>query len=142
MRLPRLTAPRQSIESDRQNAFRQVGAGGLECSNRRNLPTQRICRAARGGGCQARSRWCCRAVVRWGPTNAGVYQTLQEAGIEPDWIIGTSIGAINASLIAANEPQRRLERMNEFWSRVQCAPHWIFRDAFPASARDGRSGRP
>jgi hypothetical protein len=33
---------------------------------------------------------------------AGVYQALHEAGIEPDWVIGTSIGAINASLIAGN----------------------------------------
>jgi NTE family protein len=39
-----------------------------------------------------------------GSYQAGVYQALQEAGIEPDWIIGTSIGAINASLIAGNEP--------------------------------------
>jgi NTE family protein len=66
-----------------------------------------------------------------GSYQAGVYQALQEAGIEPDWIIGTSIGAINASLIAGNEPQRRLERLNEFWSRVQRAPHWSFGDAFP-----------
>ena len=34
-----------------------------------------------------------------GSYQAGVYQALHEAGIEPDWIIGTSIGAINASLI-------------------------------------------
>ena len=37
-----------------------------------------------------------------GSYQAGVYQALHEAGIEPDWIIGTSIGAINASLIAGN----------------------------------------
>jgi NTE family protein len=66
-----------------------------------------------------------------GSYQAGVYQALQEAGIEPDWIIGTSIGAINASLIAGNEPQHRLERLNEFWSRVRRVPHWSFRDAFP-----------
>jgi predicted acylesterase/phospholipase RssA len=36
---------------------------------------------------------------------AGVYQALHEAKVEPDWIIGTSIGAINASLIAGNEPE-------------------------------------
>ena len=41
-----------------------------------------------------------------GAYQAGVYQALHEAGIEPDWIIGTSIGAINASLIAGNEPRR------------------------------------
>ena len=43
-----------------------------------------------------------------GSYQAGVYQALHEAGIEPDWTIGTSIGAINASLIAGNELQRRL----------------------------------
>jgi NTE family protein len=48
----------------------------------------------------------------------GVYQALHEAGIEPDWVIGTSIGAINASLIAGNPPARRLERMETFWERV------------------------
>lgn len=65
-----------------------------------------------------------------GSYQAGVYQALQEAGIEPDWIIGTSIGAINASLIAGNEPQRRLERLHAFWRRVQRAPHWSFASAF------------
>ena len=45
-----------------------------------------------------------------GSYQAGVYQALHEAGIEPDWIIGTSIGAINASLIAGNAPQNRLSR--------------------------------
>ena len=32
-----------------------------------------------------------------GAYQAGVYQALHEAGIEPDWVIGTSIGAINAA---------------------------------------------
>ena len=40
-----------------------------------------------------------------GAYQAGVYQALQEAGIEPDWVIGTSIGAINASLVAGNPPE-------------------------------------
>jgi NTE family protein len=50
-----------------------------------------------------------------GAYQAGVYQALHESGIEPDWIIGTSIGAINASLIAGNEPENRLDRLEEFW---------------------------
>lgn len=49
-----------------------------------------------------------------GSYQVGVYQALHEAGIEPDWIIGTSIGAINASLIAGNEPENRLPRLREF----------------------------
>ena len=54
-----------------------------------------------------------------GAYQVGVYQALHEAGIEPDWIIGTSIGAINASLIAGNEPARRLDALRDFWSRVE-----------------------
>jgi NTE family protein len=57
-----------------------------------------------------------------GSYEAGVYQALQEARIEPDWIVGTSIGAINASLIAGNAPQDRLARLIEFWSRVRRTP--------------------
>jgi NTE family protein len=66
-----------------------------------------------------------------GSYQAGVYQALHEAGIEPDWIIGTSIGAINASLIAGNEPQNRLARLKEFWKRMEQNPIWSLRTAFP-----------
>ncbi len=54
-----------------------------------------------------------------GAYQAGVYQALHESGIEPDWVIGTSIGAINACLIAGNERAHRLERLCEFWRRVE-----------------------
>src|SRR3712207_2468498 len=57
-----------------------------------------------------------------GAYQAGVYQALQEAGIEPDWVIGTSIGAINASLIAGNPPGQRLARLREFWRRIGHSP--------------------
>src|SRR5215475_11663752 len=57
-----------------------------------------------------------------GSYQAGVYQALHEAHIEPDWIIGTSIGAINASLIAGNAPENRLERLQEFWRRMRRQP--------------------
>ncbi|WP_027571125.1 patatin-like phospholipase family protein [Bradyrhizobium sp. WSM1743] len=66
-----------------------------------------------------------------GSYQAGVYQALHEAGIEPDWIIGTSIGAINASLIAGNEPRQRLARLKEFWKRMEQNPVWNLRTAFP-----------
>jgi NTE family protein len=54
-----------------------------------------------------------------GAYQAGVYQALHEAGIEPDWVIGTSIGAINASIIAGNAPDQRLPRLREFWRRMK-----------------------
>jgi NTE family protein len=59
-----------------------------------------------------------------GAYQAGVYQALHEAGIEPDWIIGTSIGAINASLIAGNKPENRLDRLEEFWRRMRRKELW------------------
>src|SRR6266852_5468266 len=59
-----------------------------------------------------------------GAYQAGVYQALHEARIEPDWIIGTSICAINASLIAGNEPENRLDRLEEFWRRMRHKEFW------------------
>src|SRR3981081_3426893 len=66
-----------------------------------------------------------------GSYQAGVYQALHEDGIEPDWIIGTSIGAINASLIAGNASENRLARLREFWKRMEQRPIWRFPGAFP-----------
>jgi NTE family protein len=54
-----------------------------------------------------------------GAYQVGVYQALHEAGIEPDWVIGTSIGAINAAIIAGNAPEARVARMHEFWDSLQ-----------------------
>jgi len=61
-----------------------------------------------------------------GAYQVGVYQALHEAGVEPDWIIGTSIGAINAAIIAGNEPQDRLTKLDEFWKRMERSNAWPF----------------
>ncbi|MBY0270791.1 MAG: patatin-like phospholipase family protein [Burkholderiales bacterium] len=53
-----------------------------------------------------------------GAYQAGVYEGMTERGIAPDWVTGVSIGAINGALIAGNPPQRRLERLREFWDRL------------------------
>lgn len=50
-----------------------------------------------------------------GAYQAGVYEAMHEAGIEPDWVIGTSIGAINAALVAGNPAPRRVDRLRAFW---------------------------
>src|SRR5271166_190238 len=57
-----------------------------------------------------------------GAYQVGVYQALHEAGVEPDWVIGTSIGAINGSIIAGNSAETRLDRLNAFWRRVEHFP--------------------
>ena len=54
-----------------------------------------------------------------GAYQMGVYEALHDAGIEPAWVIGTSIGAINAALIAGNPAEKRLEQLNAFWSLVE-----------------------
>src|SRR5262245_8372941 len=66
-----------------------------------------------------------------GAYQAGVYQALHETGIEPDWVIGTSIGAINAGLIAGNEAQNRLPALREFWQRVEDKSFWHAWSAWP-----------
>src|SRR5437868_4634424 len=83
----------------------------------RNLPGQ-VVLVLQGGGAL-------------GSYQAGVYQALHEAGIEPDWIIGTSIGAINASLIAGNPVSDRLAKLRAFWKRMEQNPVWNLRTAFP-----------
>lgn len=65
-----------------------------------------------------------------GAYQAGVMEGLCEAGIEPDWVAGISIGAINAALIAGNEPTVRMDRLREFWETV--SHPGIFPAAFPA----------
>ena len=58
-----------------------------------------------------------------GAYQVGVYQALHEAGLEPDWVIGTSIGAINGAIIAGNAPQNRVARLDAFWGRIEQRAH-------------------
>jgi len=56
-----------------------------------------------------------------GAYQCGVYEALHEAGIQPAWFAGTSIGAINAAIIAGNAPADRIDRLREFWNTI-CVP--------------------
>ena len=59
---------------------RLIAATAQSCrSDRIRLPGQ-VVLVLQGGGAL-------------GAYQAGVYQALQEAGVEPDWIVGTSVGA-------------------------------------------------
>ncbi|ALA25345.1 phospholipase [Piscirickettsia salmonis] len=53
-----------------------------------------------------------------GAFQVGVYEALMEEMYSPDWIVGISIGAINASLIAGNPPGEGIAKLEEFWSRI------------------------
>ena len=80
-------------------------------------PFERIALALQGGG-------------SLGAYQGGVYQALGEAELQPDWVAGISIGAINAAIIAGNPPERRVEKLRAFWEQVS-SPH-ARRDDSPA----------
>jgi len=75
----------------------------------RIIPFERVALVLQGGGAL-------------GAYQAGVYQAIHEANIEVHWICGTSIGGINGALIAGNPPERRVERLREFWETVTKPP--------------------
>jgi NTE family protein len=83
---------------------------GSEPANSRVRPDfERIALLLQGGGAL-------------GSYQAGVYQALAEANLHPHWVAGISIGAINSALIAGNSPERRVERLREFWETITVGP--------------------
>lgn len=67
-----------------------------------------------------------------GSYQAGVYEALSAAGVEPDWVAGISIGAINSALIAGNPPEKRVARLREFWETISSPPLGPFGVAYNA----------
>jgi NTE family protein len=78
---------------------------GEEKSARRSLPFDGVALVLQGGGAL-------------GAYQAGVFQAIHEAKIEVSWVCGTSIGAVNGALIVGNPPERRIERLREFWETI------------------------
>jgi len=60
-----------------------------------------------------------------GSYQAGAYQALCHCDFEPTWVAGISIGAINAAIIAGNEPAKRVARLKEFWEMVSSGSPWV-----------------
>jgi NTE family protein len=71
-----------------------------------------------------------------GAYQAGVYEALAAAELDPDWVVGVSIGAINGAIIAGNPPERRVARLQEFWHIVteQSDPLNLWQPLVAASA--------
>jgi len=105
----RRTAAREKAGKG-HSLMRKAAAGEAESHRPRNHPSfERVVLLLQGGGAL-------------GAYQAGVYQGLAEANLHPDWVAGISIGAINAALIAGNSPEKRLERLREFWEAVSTPP--------------------
>lgn len=53
-----------------------------------------------------------------GAYQAGAYAALENAGVRPNWIAGSAIGAVNAVIIAGNLPHERSFRLRQFWREL------------------------
>jgi NTE family protein len=60
-----------------------------------------------------------------GSYQAGVYEGMVEAGLQPNWIAGISIGALNAAIIAGNPPQQRIDQLRAFWESICRQPSGV-----------------
>jgi NTE family protein len=76
-----------------------------------------------------------------GAYQGGVYQALAEAGLHPDWVAGISIGAINAALIAGNPPEKRVDRLREFWELITANPGGGWFDSIGSAMVRGDAAR-
>lgn len=73
-----------------------------------------------------------------GSYQAGVYEGLAKAGIHPNWVAGISIGALNCAIIAGNPPEKRVQKLHEFWQSI-CTPP-VMPDHFMAQHADMYKG--
>ena len=78
-------------------------------ATQRRLPFDCIALLLQGGGAL-------------GAYQAGVYEALAEADLRPDWVAGTSIGAINSAIIAGTTREERVGKLREFWELVSRSP--------------------
>ncbi len=69
-----------------------------------------------------------------GAVQVGMLQALTEAGICPDLLVGTSVGAVNAAFIAADPCHQGAVRLGAIWSGLRR------QDIFPLSPWSGARG--
>ena len=76
-----------------------------------------------------------------GSYQCGVYEAMHAADIRPTWFAGTSIGAINAAILAGNAPEHRVERLRDFW-RTICEPGGSYAPAVAVVVRSALAWLP
>jgi NTE family protein len=50
-----------------------------------------------------------------GAVQVGMVRALEEAGVHPDVVVGTSVGAINGAVLAAAPPGQAADRLDDLW---------------------------
>jgi NTE family protein len=73
-----------------------------------------------------------------GANEVGMLRALAEAGIRPDLVVGTSIGAINGAFVAA-DPAGSAKRLGELW-RSEAVREAFSENLFGRAVRLARSG--
>ena len=53
-----------------------------------------------------------------GAVEVGMLQALEERGVRPDLVVGTSVGALNGAMVAA-DPAPAVERLLELWTNLE-----------------------
>jgi NTE family protein len=97
--------PMQRVDAIERRNHGHIARLASSVRRRREGPTNECVLVLQGGGAL-------------GSYQAGVFEALSAKRIAPGWIAGISIGAINGALIAGNPPERRVERLREFWEHV------------------------
>jgi NTE family protein len=126
-----MIAPRDHVAPDTPRSERppvpKSRAANKNWNLRARLPFDRVVLLLQGGGAL-------------GSYQAGVYEALAQTELHPDWVVGISIGAINAAIIAGNAPERRVDRLREFWEEIT-APAMGFDPDFVGLFGRGEAGR-
>ena len=61
--------------------------------------------------------------IALGAYEAGAYAALEDGGGPlPDWVLGSSIGAVTAAIIAGNPPEQRTAKLRQFWRTATTDP--------------------
>jgi NTE family protein len=69
-----------------------------------------------------------------GAIQAGMLRALMRQGIQPDFIVGTSVGSLNGAWLADNGVNADIEKLVEVWARMKRA------DVFPTDLLGGFRG--
>ncbi len=77
---------------------------------------------------------------RWGAVEVGMLRALYEAGISPDLVLGTSIGAFNGSVVADTPGAESVERLTGLWTEL--AGGDVFKTGFADRVRHLAAFRP
>lgn len=59
-----------------------------------------------------------QAIGALGAYECGVYKAFEERGIRPDVVVGSSMGAVNAAIIASHETGKAAGALEAFWSEI------------------------